>query len=311
MNQVIYLSETHGIHDQRWISALETLGYEVLLELSSTTNESVPIIVGPLTTMNRQLLEQNNPVIGLSWGFDVHELVESDDTAWFSRLQGMIVDSEPTYKIALESGLPESRIAVIPWGIDLDIFSSTETHEMHSPTRLITLRAHEDIYHVDIVLQAVSLLQMSGEQCSLTVGNTGSLSGKLNSLASDLKLKHCEFIGKIKESSLPELFHESDIYLSAAKTDGTSVTLLQAMAMSVPVVVSDSPGNIALLHSHQGPLGRTFETGNPESLANQIRECIEQPTVTEKMANAARVFVERHADWESNLGRLKNLIESV
>ncbi len=309
--QVIYLSQTDGIHDQRWIQALKSLGYAVTTEISPATPPRVPLIVGPLTAMDRGLLNGTNPVIGLSWGFDLHQLVESSDTSWLANLDGIIVDSEPTRIIARESGIPELGVAVIPWGIDLDTFSSTSSRDMHSPIRLVTLRAHEDLYQVDIILRAVALLQESGHACQLLVGNTGSLSDKLKALADELQLKHCHFIGRVDESSLPELLSESDVYLSAAVTDGTSVTLLQAMAMSVPVVVSNSPGNVALLDSPSGPLGRTFETGNADSLVQEILSCLSHPEQTRDQIERARIHVQESANWSQNVLRLRTLIETV
>jgi len=309
--QVIYLSQTDGIHDQRWIQALKSLGYAVTTEISPATPPRVPLIVGPLTAMDRGLLNGTNPVIGLSWGFDLHQLVESSDTSWLANLDGIIVDSEPTRIIARESGIPELGVAVIPWGIDLDTFSSTSSRDMHSPIRLVTLRAHEDLYQVDIILRAVALLQESGHACQLLVGNTGSLSDKLKALADELQLKHCHFIGRVDESGLPELLSESDVYLSAAVTDGTSVTLLQAMAMSVPVVVSNSPGNVALLDSPSGPLGRTFETGNADSLVQEILSCLSHPEQTRDQIERARIHVRESANWYKNVLRLRTLIETV
>jgi len=309
--QVIYLSQTDGIHDQRWIQALKSLGYAVTTEISPATPPRVPLIVGPLTAMDRGLLNGTNPVIGLSWGFDLHQLVESSDTSWLANLDGIIVDSEPTRIIARESGIPELGVAVIPWGIDLDTFSSTSSRDMHSPVLLVTMRAHEDLYQVDIILLAVALLQESGHACQLLVGNTGSLSDNLKALADELQLKHCHFIGRVDESSLPELLSESDVYLSAAVTDGTSVTLLQAMAMSVPVVVSNSPGNVALLDSPSGPLGRTFETGNADSLVQEILSCLSHPEQTRDQIERARIHVRESANWYKNVLRLRTLIETV
>jgi L-malate glycosyltransferase len=158
---------------------------------------------------------------------------------------------------------------------------------------------------VDVILRAVALLQKSGQACQLQVGNTGSLSDKLKTLANEFQLKHCQFIGRVDEISLPELLTESDVYLSAAVTDGTSVTLLQAMAMSVPVVVSNSPGNPT------GPLGRTFETGNADSLVQEILACLSHPEQTLGMTERARIHVQESANWSKNVLRLQTLIKTV
>jgi glycosyltransferase involved in cell wall biosynthesis len=130
---------------------------------------------------------------------------------------------------------------------------------------------------------------------------------------SRLSLDNVEFIGRLSEDELPKLFSTMDIYVSAAETDGTSVTLLQAMAMQVPVVVSDSQGNVALLLSgaDHPELGRLFELNSPAALARQVQETVQNPENTAVQVKAGRAYVLREADWAANIKRLGDLITAV
>jgi len=312
----VYLSETSGVHDQRWCQALETLGYTVHRTLLPEPAPNTPIITGPLTAGTKELLSRDNPLIGLSWGFDLHDLLAAGNTDWLSKLDGLIVDSIPTRGIAIEAGLDPERIALIPWGIDLTLFTPLHPFESRSPDdgiRIVTLRAHEPIYRVDVVIEAVSILQKQGMSCSLVIGNSGTMTEELADQVSRLSLDNVEFIGRLSEDELPKLFSTMDIYVSAAETDGTSVTLLQAMAMQVPVVVSDSQGNVALLLSgaDHPELGRLFELNSPAALARQVQETVQNPENTAVQVKAGRAYVLREADWAANIKRLGDLITAV
>lgn len=308
-NRVLYLSPTDGLHDQRWIKALIDLGFKVDFFLAPSMSPSVPIITGPLTS-RPHVLDTAHPVIGLSWGYDLHDLLKENDTDWLKNLDGLIVDSAPTREIALAAGVTPDRIAVIPWGTDLDVFDSAGPRAVNSPPRILSLRAHEDLYQVDVVIDAVALLRDQGITCTLTIGNQGSLTSHLQIRCRELGVE-ANFIGRVAEHSLPQLFLGTDFYVSAAVTDGTSVTLLQAMAMHTPVVVSDSPGNISWLEQGDEPLGLTFTTGDSRALAETIQSALLNPKATETMALAARRVVQLKANWHDNISRLAQLITLV
>ena len=105
----LYVTSGWGVHDDRWVRALQSLGFEptvfslgrdaltvdelrVLIEQAATS--STPILAGPLTTITRALVGIDAFLVGLSWGFDMFELEEDSDLSWLSHLDGLIVEHE-------------------------------------------------------------------------------------------------------------------------------------------------------------------------------------------------------------------------
>jgi len=304
----VYLSNSDGIHDLRWRTALAAMGWDVSL---TVTDSQTPVIAGPITTtLVESLADYSNPIIGLSWGWDLHASEKCQSTQWLSTFSGLIVDSVPTMEIAIALGASPDSIAMIPWGIDLNKFTPIPRGEKVDLS-ILSLRAHEPLYRVDTILRAISHLQEKGIACSLTVGNDGTLTETLKRQVSDLALQHVEFVGRVREDELPALFGKHGCYVSAAETDGTSVTLLQAMAMEVPVVVSDSPGNIAWLKNIPEPTGRLFALGDSRNLELTLLEAVNFPEVTRNMVQHGREVVERYADWNQNIWRLDQLLASL
>ncbi|MDD1671097.1 MAG: glycosyltransferase, partial [Methanomicrobiales archaeon] len=106
--------------------------------------------------------------------------------------------------------------------------------------------------------------------------------------------------GLIEESRMPAYFHASDLYLSCSLTDGTSVSLLQAMACGLPVVVTDLPANREWVQ--EGRNGQVARVGEPEEYARAILRTM-QATSSEKrrIARFNRKIIEERADWDKNI----------
>lgn len=301
----VYLSETEGIHDIRWRDALQYMGWHVGKEV---LDSRIPIIAGPLTEKSiSQLGQLKNPIIGLSWGWDLHAAKNKVSDRWLSNLSGLIVDSVPTRNIAIEMGMNPDSIVLIPWGIDLNVFTERVSAHVIDLT-LLSLRAHEPLYRIDTILAAVELLQSQNVACSLTIGNEGTLTHELERMVVQRGIDYVNFIGHVQEEQLPQLFGQHGIYVSAAETDGTSVTLLQAMATGIPVVVSNSPGNSAWLDNSTSPTGTLFDLGDPFDLALKLNEVMASPERTKAMAHSGRFLVERDADWNQNIWQLDQLL---
>jgi glycosyltransferase involved in cell wall biosynthesis len=159
------------------------------------------------------------------------------------------------------------------------------------------------LYRVADILEAFSVIAGDDPNVVLIIGNTGSLTTELERQAERLGvLEQVRFIGSLDEDDLPALLRRADAYVSASEVDGSSVTLLQAMACGTPVVVSDTPGNLSWVTD--GETGFTFPVGDPHSLASALARATGQPHPSVRRSAITRV---RHdADWVANLQRLKS-----
>lgn len=326
-----YVTQGWGVHDERWTEALAHVGYSVqTLSLSrdgidiNQVNEVLasgegPVLAGPMDSITAHLTTPR-PLVGLSWGFDLLDMRgRGDDLTWISRLYGLIVDSPETYAIALSSGLDQSRIVTIPWGTDLTIFTR------HGPvmdfqalgfseksTLIVTLRAHEPRYRNADVIDGFAQAAGSDPSLVLVIGHTGTEHGLLQERVREYGLEErVRFIGMQTEHDLPALLRAAHVYVTASEVDGTSVTLLQAMACGTPVVASDTQGNRAWIEP--GVAGRLFPVGDVHALATSLLDATSPATITETltMAQHARARVERDANWLQNRLRLQVVLSGA
>lgn len=332
---VVYVTAGWGIHDERWVAGLLETGFtphvislgrdasdEVELRdlVVAAATAGIPVLAGPLDTVTRNLVDLPIRLVGLSWGYDLMAMpVES--AAWLAGLGGLIVDSEANRDVALAAGLGAERITFLPWGVDLTAFP------FHAPWidafmlgiaphshLVLSLRAHEPLYRVGDVLEAFARIERRPEYHEdfpdpvLIIGHSGSLTADLRTRAAELGvLDRVRFLGSVPESDLVPLLGRAACYVTAAETDGTSVTLLQAMACGTPVIASRTPGNLGWVVDEQ--TGYTFETGDVATLASLIDRVIHAyPT---EVVQRARHLVEAEADWHANLPRLRAALTAV
>lgn len=316
----VYATSGWGIHDERWMSALRELAFdptpvsrdgmsaqEFRDAVLKVAVGAAFVLAGPLDSVARHLRTRQVPVVGLSWGFDVPALA---DLGWLSELHAVVVDSSANFRAVKAAGLPPERIAQLPWGVDLARFTvqgpTSRPPGVPDDARiLLSLRAHEPIYRVEDVIVAFAELRKSQSDVHLVLGHSGSQTRALREQVKALGLEgEAHFIGSVPEGNLPALLRATDCYISASEVDGTSVTLLQAMACGAPVVASDIDGNRDWIEDDV--TGYLFEVGNRREAMRAISMSLGNPAT----AVTARRRVEDHADWAANLGRLRHLLPS-
>jgi glycosyltransferase involved in cell wall biosynthesis len=110
------------------------------------------------------------------------------------------------------------------------------------------------------------------------------------------------FGGQLGQRDLPRWYHMADMYISPSHVDGTSVTLLEALASGLPCLVSDIAGNREWIED--GVNGWLFRDGDADDLAEKILNAIKNRKSFNKIGEAARNTAEQKADWKKNFGTL-------
>jgi glycosyltransferase involved in cell wall biosynthesis len=115
------------------------------------------------------------------------------------------------------------------------------------------------------------------------------------------------FPGQVRQSDLPRLYRAADLYISASHSDGTSISLLEAMACGRPALVSDIPGNREWITP--GENGWLFPDGDADALAQSIILAIKERDKLAEMGKAARNLAQQRADWEKNFQTMLSVYE--
>lgn len=108
----------------------------------------------------------------------------------------------------------------------------------------LSCRLHKPLYRIDAVIKAFAALAPAAPGWRLEVAASGTETAALTRVANECGADDAvEFTGMLSPESLTRSYVRSKIYLSFPSSDGTSVSLLEAMAHGCFPIVSDLPAN--------------------------------------------------------------------
>src|SRR5258708_8113650 len=90
-----------------------------------------------------------------------------------------------------------------------------------------------------------------------------------------------------------------DVYVNCSITEGTSLTIMEAMAASLPVVATDVGGTAEIV---TGDTGQLVPSRSPDELAGALRDLMSRPERARAFAVAARRRVEERFSLDRMVG---------
>jgi glycosyltransferase involved in cell wall biosynthesis len=256
------------------------------------------------------------PLVSMSWGSD---LLKDADRDWkmrlatrytLSRTTVLAGDCEAVRQKAMAFAFPAERVVLFPWGVDLQRFSPGEPSGLRSRLGwedafvVLSLRTWEPIYGVDVVVKAFCQAAEQEPRLRLLLLGGGSQANMLRQmLARNGLLERVHFGGQVSGDELPAYYRAADLYVSASHSDGSSVSLMEALGCGLPVLVSDIPGNREWIRP-QEKAGWLFPDGDSTGLAAGMLRAADQEADLQERQNAARALAERRADWRINFKQL-------
>ncbi|GAP13777.1 glycosyltransferase [Longilinea arvoryzae] len=262
-----------------------------------------------------------HPLVSMSWGSD---LLRDADRNWkmrfvtrytLSHTTVLAGDCEAVRRKAGEFGFPAERVVLFPWGVDLQRFSPGQASELRNRLGwedafvILSTRTWETLYGVDGVVKAFCQAAEREPRLRLMLLGGGSQAAMLRKmLAQHDLLDRVHFGGQISGDELPAYYRAADLYVSASHSDGSSVSLMEALASGLPALVSDIPGNHEWITPEENA-GWLFADGDFNALAEGMLRAAAAPAGLNDQRQAARALAERRADWPKNFQQLLRAYE--
>jgi glycosyltransferase involved in cell wall biosynthesis len=205
--------------------------------------------------------------------------------------------------------IPE-RIVTFPWGADIRRYSPGDDHGLRDRLGwddeafvILSTRGWAPIYGAEELIRGFVLAARERPELRLLMLGGGQQSGLIRRIIERAKMiDRVHFPGQVRQELLPRYYRAADLYISASHSDGTSISLLEAMSCGRPVLVSDIPGNREWIESHVN--GWLFPEGDVNALARAILYAADSRDQLVEMGQAARKLAQQRADWEKNFPRL-------
>lgn len=210
---------------------------------------------------------------------------------------------------ATRSLSPRANVDELYIGLDTEQFSPLDD-EFAGPPGIICTRGFASVYDNATIVEAVGYLGLrAGPDFRVTFSAGGPLLDETRKLAQQLHLdRRIDFLGGVPE--MVSVLKRHQIYVSMALHDGTSVSLLEAMAVGLLPVVSDTPAN----REWYDPRIRNMAlvpVGDAHGLAAALHEALADPTWRERIRYHNRQLVVEAASIRTNMARLSARMDRV
>jgi len=140
----------------------------------------------------------------------------------------------------------------------------------------------------DVLIDAAARLP---EHCVVVVGGDGELLERhRREVARRGLADRIEFVGRISDQELPAYYQAAHVFCLAStlRSEAYGVAIVEAMAMSTPVVATDIAGSGVPWVNQSGVTGKNVPPGDSKALAEALTEIIDDEALAARYAHAAR-----------------------
>ena len=194
------------------------------------------------------------------------------------------------------------QVVYVPNAID-PLELPSEGTRLYKPQVVYTGRLSRE-KGVDILVKAFKELDLNAH---LVIVGEGPLRKELEELARDDPRIH--LLGPRPRGETLKIVRGSDVFVLPSRQEGLSTSLLEAMAMGVPVIATAVGGNLELVKNRL--TGLLIPPEDPEALLNALRELLEDPSLAAKLGEEARRYVVKEFSWEVAYERYLRVYEEL
>ncbi len=319
MKLIAYCCEKLTIHDRRFIGLL-ALNYAVeLIELSNpksfididSSQEYFALFISPTSLNYENLPIRAHRKILISMGYDLNDHAQHDIYRKvmfknFSVANLVVVDNPVLVNKVVKDFGYNGPVFYMPYGCQIQNFK-----ELTSPNKNVlgTNRLMSAIHNNSMVVEAIALLQPTSYEKFVLVKHGPESQEFL--LKHENLLKHIalELMVGGSEEVTRKFLSMIDVYISSSRSDGSSVSMLEAMAAGKICIVTDNETNRYWIKD--GVNGFCFKYDS-YALSRKIEEVLNYSDEEKKVIKLnAQNRVKDEANWDKNSARFIELIQSL
>lgn len=223
------------------------------------------------------------------------------------RADAVVGDSNFLLDEAARIGQLKSR-HTITWGLEKKTLEHfPDRGSFVKPLRIIVPRPHQQVYNNQFILNALSNLVNDG-QVELTFPDFGGELDSFKAAAATIVGDRLKFYPKLPRSEYLAYASDHDVFLSAALSDSSPASLLEAMGLGLIPVVGDIPGVREWMTPQSGYL---FDLEDETSLAETISNLIDSEADHDLMRRSNRERIEQEAVFENNIAETIEIMREL
>ena len=221
-------------------------------------------------------------------------------------------------------GIDPAKITVSPNGVDLDLFGDppprddalADTLGIAADDAVIGyIGSFYDYEGIDDLIAAMPALVAAQPKARLLLVGGGPTEAALKAqAAASSAAAQIHFVGRVPHQQVERYYSLIDILAYPRKkmrlTDlVTPLKPLEAMAQGKLVAASDVGGHRELIED--GVTGTLFAPDDPKAIADALAKLLENRGIWAERRRTARIFVETHRNWSSNILRYEPVYQRL
>jgi glycosyltransferase involved in cell wall biosynthesis len=265
-----------------------------------------------------------HPLVLTAWGSDI--LIVPKRTVLFRLLtkyilkkaDGLICASPAIAEEEIKLGAQPEKIMRRDFGsVDINQFNPEKRVKelkeklgaANAPV-VISTRSLSTIYSVDTLIKATPLVLKEVPQAKFVIIGDGPQRNYLEKLAGNLETSSSiKFLGWLSHDELPVYLASADIYVSTSLSDGTSVSLLEAMACGLAPVITNIPANLRWVTD--GENGFVVPRNDASALAERVVYLLGNDEVRKRFGKANREIIRNRAQHVREMEEIGEIYQTL
>ena len=216
----------------------------------------------------------------------------------------LIVPTRKTYDLFKQKYKYDRNVHIVPTGIEVERFYAEKFKEkdIRSLRKKLGIRDNEDVIlfvgrlgeekNVNTLIEAHVSITRTNPNTKLLIVGTGPDLDKFKELARKYGVsKDVIFAGRVPWDEVPKYYQIAQVFATASKTETQGLTVIEAMAASLPVVAYDDDAFREVVVD--GLNGHLFKT--KKEYKDAVRDILNHPELYEKMCRQARITADQHS----------------
>jgi len=246
-----------------------------------------------------------HPSIVSAWGDDILILPKRSALInYFTKKVLLSVDLVYAVSMNLKNHIIQDfkvstgKVTYLPIGVDTSFFPEKKVYRNNncSVLTIFSNRKFSSVYDIESLIQGFYLAFQRERALRLILKGDGPEEKKLKNLVKTLHLD--EVVTFKKRTGYSEIPHDlvlADIFITTAISDGTPVSLLEAMASGLPCIATNVGGIPEWITD--GENGVLISPRDPSQIAEKILMLAASPDKRTTLGKKARETVVERAEW--------------
>jgi glycosyltransferase involved in cell wall biosynthesis len=260
-----------------------------------------------------------HPSIVSAWGDDVLILpVRSRLIRWHTgnvlRSVDLIyaVSENIGNRIIADFGIPANKLRHMPFGIDTDMFfpGPEKSVQSRDTIEIFSNRGFFPVYDTETLVKGFAAAYKENPKLRLTLKGDGPEEQKIRNVVRSLGMSSIvTFKEKTVYSDVPDDYRNADVFITTSLSDGTPVSVLEAMASGLPCIATGVGGIPEWIEDEKS--GLLIAPGNPDLVASSIQRLASNPDLIRTFGTAARETIVKRGQWKTLMAQAEKDYEAL